>query len=140
MLPVHATSVAELEKITFSEPWSEKSLLESLDKGIFLVCLENDRVQGYVGSYCTPDEAAVTNVAVFPEYKRRGVGEALMRELIKRACDKGLDRISLEVRVSNTAALSLYEKLGFENVGTRRGFYCCPREDAYVLIYNLQRT
>ncbi len=137
--PCHAGRAAELEALSFSSPWNEKMLLDSLDHGIFLVCVKNGTLLGYVGSYCVGDEAAITNIAVFPEYKRQGVGEALMKELIKRAEEKGLVQVSLEVRVSNTPAISLYAKLGFEIAGTRRGFYTSPREDAYVLTYDLQR-
>ena len=139
MLPCHAKEVAEIEKEAFSEPWSEKALLDSLDKGIFLVFLENDSVLGYAGAYCVGDEAAVTNVAVKAERRGEGIGKTLVESLIRRAEALGLDKISLEVRVSNTPAIKLYEKLGFETAGVRKNFYSSPREDAFVLIHNLQR-
>lgn len=140
MQPCHARAVAELEKVTFSSPWSEKALIDSLDKGIFLVYEKDGQVLGYAGAYSAGDEAAVTNIAVFPEYKRQGIGEALTKELIKRAALSGKKTVCLEVRVSNSPAISLYEKLGFKTAGKRRGFYSNPREDAFIMIYETEDT
>lgn len=135
----HVSEIARLEKETFSSPWSEKALTDTLsgDNSLFLVCEKNSEVAGYVGCYVVCDEAAITNVAVFPEYRRQKIGEALITELKKRACDKGCTVITLEVRVSNVPAISLYEKLGFKTVGIRRGFYSLPREDACVMLCEL---
>lgn len=141
MTPRHAEEIARLERECFCDPWSEKALIDSLgqETSLFLVCEEKGKVLGYVGCYAVCSEAAVTNVAVFPEYRRQGVAEALIKELIIRAEKKGCETVCLEVRVSNSPAISLYEKLGFENAGVRRGFYTNPREDAYVLIYKIKR-
>ncbi len=139
MLPCHTSEVAELEREVFSHPWSEQALIDSLDKGIFLVCLEDGKVLGYAGAYCIQDEAAVTNIATNPRRRREGIAQMLTSTLIERAKKLGLAKISLEVRVSNAPALALYEKLGFKNAGLRRGFYSSPREDAFVLIHDLQR-
>ena len=139
MKPCHAERVAELEKISFSSPWSVSALLDSLEKSysLFLVAQNEDKLLGYVGSYCLGGECAITNVAVFPEHKKTGVGTSLICELISRAKEQGLEQISLEVRTQNTPAVKFYEKLGFVTVGTRPSFYTDPRDDAYVMIYKL---
>lgn len=133
----HVGEVARLEREVFSSPWSEKALGDSIgqDTSLFLVCEKDEEVAGYVGCYIVCDEAAITNVAVFPKYRRQGIAESLISELKRRTSEKGCSVITLEVRVSNTPAISLYEKLGFKTVGCRRGFYSNPREDAYVMLY-----
>ncbi len=139
MLPCHADRVAKLESKVFTSAWSEKMLLDtlSLNTSLFLVAVDGD-VLGYVGSVCAGDEVSITNVAVFPEHRHQGVGEALVRELIKRAREKNLSKIFLEVRVSNSPAIALYEKIGFEIKGSRKNFYTLPREDAFVMTYEIK--
>lgn len=135
----HASEIAALEQETFSSPWSEKAITDTLsgDNSLFLVCEKDGHVAGYVGCYAVADEAAITNVAVAEKFRRQRIAEALITELKKRALERGCAVITLEVRVSNAPAISLYEKLGFKNVGCRRGFYSLPREDAYVMLYEL---
>ena len=135
----HVGDVAELEKIIFSSPWSEKSLAECVggDNTLFLVCEKEGRAVGYVGCYTVCDDAAITNVAVHPDYRRQGIAESLVKVLISRASERGCAQVSLEVRVSNASAIALYEKLGFKTVGARRGFYSKPREDALIMIYEI---
>jgi len=135
----HVPELARLEREVFSSPWSEKALTDTIsgNASLFLVCEKDGQVAGYVGSYIVSDEAAITNVAVFPEYRRRRIAEALVEELKRRAREKSCTVITLEVRVSNAPAISLYEKLGFKTVGCRRGFYSHPREDAYVMLCEL---
>ena len=140
MRPCHAGRVAELEKETFSCAWSEKMLLDTLalDTSLFLVAVNGDEVLGYVGSVLAGDEVSITNVAVFPAHRHKGVGEALIKELIKRAESQSFSKIFLEVRVSNAPAIALYEKTGFEIKGTRKNFYTLPREDAFVMTYEIK--
>lgn len=139
MEPCHVGRVADLEREVFTSPWNEKMLLDTLLGGtsLFLVGVERDLV-GYVGSVTAGDEVSITNVAVFPEHRKKGVGEALVRELIRRAKDLNFSKIFLEVRVSNAPAISLYEKIGFEIKGTRKNFYTLPREDAFVMTYEIK--
>ncbi|MFQ8777604.1 MAG: ribosomal protein S18-alanine N-acetyltransferase [Roseburia sp.] len=89
---------------------------------IFLVAEESGVIQGYIGMYLAADEGEITNVAVNPACRRRGIGEGLLTEMKKRAADHKIARIVLEVRVSNEGAIRLYEKQGFSSVGIRRGF------------------
>ena len=131
-----ATKVASLEAEIFSQPWSENAFLDSLrlPDTIFLVAEESGVIQGYIGMYLAVDEGEITNVAVDPACRRRGIGEGLLTEMKKRATDHKIARIVLEVRVSNEGAIRLYEKQGFSSVGIRRGFYEFPREDARIMV------
>lgn len=135
MKPCHTDFVARLEKECFSSPWTANALEESAfrDDTLFLVAEKDAEVQGYIGAYISPDSADITNVAVFKKHRRQGVAQLLIMELIRLAKQKGVFSIILEVRVSNSPAIALYEGLGFKQVGTRRGFYTNPREDAYIM-------
>ena len=132
----HITDIAALEKECFSQPWSEVSLREELNKenANFLVALNEDAlVVGYVGFNFVLDEGYITNIAVAPIFRRCGVAQNLLKEIIVFAQSQRLSFISLEVRASNAAAISLYEKFGFEKVGSRRNFYTLPQEDAVIM-------
>ena len=131
----HVTQVAELEKICFSDPWSESSIAYELTNplSLWLVAVEDGRVAGYVGSQSVMGESDMMNVAVYPDFRRRGIGELLVRELVTALAEKGNYCLTLEVRASNTPAISLYEKLGFAQVGLRKNYYRNPREDALIL-------
>ena len=128
-------AIAELEKMCFSAPWSEKAILDTMsgENAIFLVAKEDDAVCGYIGSYFVLDEGYITNVAVNPEFRRRGIGKALVRELIEKGKEKNLSFWTLEVRESNFGAIALYASLGFENVGKRPKFYSNPVESADLM-------
>jgi ribosomal-protein-alanine N-acetyltransferase len=84
--------------------------------------------------YISCDEGEIVNVAVLPQARRMGVGDALMEESSRRASLKNVQQIVLEVRVSNEAAIRLYEKHGYVRCGIRRGFYELPKEDAYIMV------
>ena len=88
---------------------------------------------GYGGMWLILDEAHITNIAVHPEHRRRGVGRLLMETLMKEAVILKMERMTLEVRVSNKAAISLYKSLGFEEGGIRKGYYSNDREDALIM-------
>ena len=125
---------AELEKRCFSEPWSEKAILEEAERGFFVAAYIDGAFAGYAGMLCVLDECDVCNIATVPEFRGRGVGKALTNALIESARESGASVIMLEVRKSNAAAIALYEKAGFTLVGQRKNFYTLPREDA--LLYN----
>ena len=146
MLPEDVKAVAQIEKCCFSQPWSEKSFQDSIsrDDTRFLICeIDSDegiedcaspsKVAGYIGMYVSFDEASITNVAVSPEYRKRGIGEHLVANAKIVAKNAGANCIFLEVRVSNIPAISLYEKMGFENLGIRKNFYQHPVEDAIIM-------
>ncbi len=135
----HIDSICELEKISFSSPWSREALEYQIDcsSSFFLTACEREsgRVIGYTGVQEIAGEAYITNVAVFPAYRRRGVAGALISKAASDSFERGCAFITLEVRRSNTAAVTLYEKLGFELSGARKNFYSDPPEDG--LIYTL---
>ena len=127
-------ALCSLEGECFSSPWSADAFSESMStsEGIFLVAEAEQRIVGYIGGILVLDECSVTNVAVSGSYRRMGAGSALVRELERVAHGRGASMMFLEVRVSNAPAIAVYEGLGYERCGTRRGFYTKPREDAYV--------
>ncbi len=129
----HIKAVARLERECFSEPWSEKSLLDEIDNpdAYFIVETENGEVVGYAGMHTPCGDCYVDNIAVFEKHRGKGYGERLTLSLIEKARELG-DFISLEVRQSNAPAIGLYEKLGFSAVGKRKSFYTSPREDAVI--------
>ena len=135
MNATHVAQVAQLEKICFADPWSEKSVASELDNiwALWLVAVEDDRVIGYIGSQTSIDETDVMNVAVHPDYRRRGIAEMLIVNLVEELKKKGSHALMLEVRASNAPAIALYEKLGFLQVGCRKNYYRNPKEDALIL-------
>ena len=135
MTDAHVSQVAQLEKICFSDPWSEKSIEAELScrLSLWLVALEEDKVVGYVGSQTVIDQTDMMNIAVHPQYRRQGIAEKLIAALVDGLKAKGSHGLMLEVRASNLPAISLYEKLGFTQVGRRPNYYRNPKEDALIL-------
>lgn len=135
MTAAHVPHVAALEAICFSDPWSEKSVAGELTNKLafWLVALDGDRVVGYVGSQTVMGETDMMNVAVHPDYRRRGVAQALVETLVEALKGMQSHCLTLEVRASNSGAIALYEKLGFTQVGRRPRYYHNPREDALIL-------
>ena len=125
--------IATIEKNSFSVPWSENAITDSLNSGTeFYIATLNNDIVGYMGISKIAGEGYVTNIAVLPEHRRLGIGKKILEFVIQKSKDE-LEFISLEVRVSNHAAISLYEKLGFKNVGLRKRFYTNPTEDAIIM-------
>lgn len=135
MTEEHVSSVAEIERLCFSEPWSEAALKESLDSELskFYVYTENGAVVGYMGLYAVAGEGSVTNVATHPDHRKKGVGYALVQNALRVAEALGLESVTLEVRESNIPAQRLYEKCGFARVGVRKNFYSLPKENGVVM-------
>ena len=131
----HVAAVAELEKLCFSLPWDETSVAGELTNplSLWLVADDNGVFAGYVGSQSVLGEADMMNLAVKPDYRRRGIGEALVLALVDGLKAQEVSSLTLEVRASNEPAIALYEKLGFYQVGRRPGYYRSPREDALIL-------
>ncbi len=135
MEPSHVAQIAQLEKICFSDPWSENSISSELanDLALWLVALEGETVAGYIGSQTVMGETDMMNVAVHPDFRRQGIGEALVMALVEHLKAAGSHSLTLEVRASNEPARMLYEKLGFTQAGKRPNYYRNPKEDAYIL-------
>lgn len=130
----HIKEIAKLEKECFSTPWSEQTIEDAFKTGTrFFVAEKDNLVLGYVGISAILDEGYITNVAVFPEARQQGVASTLMNSLFDFAKENSLSFISLEVRESNHAAISLYNKFGFKTEGKRKNFYSSPQEDALIM-------
>ena len=136
--PMNASRVpqiAELEKLCFSDPWSEQSIASELENplSLWLVAVEAGEVVGYVGSQTVLGETDMMNLAVAPEARRQGTGRALVLALVEALKEKESHSLMLEVRASNIPAQKLYASLGFSQVGRRPKYYSNPREDALIL-------
>jgi ribosomal-protein-alanine N-acetyltransferase len=132
--------VIEVEKLSFTNPWSRNSFFLELttnELATYIVAKVDGRVVGYAGMWLIVGEAHVTNVAVHPGFRKKGIGELLMRSLMTIARESGAKMMTLEVRKSNYIAQNLYTKLGFEPIGIRRGYYTDNNEDAVIMWTNL---
>lgn len=136
MTSSHLPAVAALEKLCFpADPWSEnifRSALDSPDTAILLAEGEDGALLGYAVLYTVLDEGNLDNIAVAPEYRRRGVADALLSAVVGFSRER-LARLFLEVRASNAPAIALYRKHGFVEVGRRKHYYTAPREDAVLM-------
>lgn len=135
MTQAHVPQVAELEKFCFSSPWSENAIKSELSNplSLWVVAIDDNTLVGYVGSQTVIGESDMMNLAVSSNYRRMGIGENLVKELIHRLKLKGSNSLTLEVRQSNQNAISLYQKLGFVQVGCRPNYYSNPKEAALLL-------
>lgn len=128
-------TLAELERQCFSSPWSVASLEAELTKNDshFFVLLCDEHIAAYIGSNIVLDECYIANVAVFPEYRRKGFGRLLVEHASENAKNNNCSFITLEVRESNQSAISLYESCNFETLGKRKKFYSNPTEDCLIM-------
>ncbi len=134
MTPEDVPFISKLEKETFSMPWPADSFLEMISKkdARYYVAEEDGRILGGCGVLMIAGEGNITNVAIAPEARNKGIGTAMLRHLMAEGDREGLTAYTLEVRVSNAAAIHVYEKLGFVPAGIRPGFYEKPKEDALI--------
>ena len=136
MAAAHLDEVAELERICFSVPWSRSMLAEELDNACsaFLAAVdETGRVVGYAGLLVVLDEGYITNVAVHPDFRRRGIAQKLLDVFENFATANKLAFLTLEVRESNYGAIALYGSRGYRGVGRRKNYYEHPKEDAVIM-------
>ena len=134
--PEDADAMAVLEQQCFAAPWSKEALLHELTENplaVYFAAEISGRVAGYVGLWAILDEGHITNVAVSPDYRRMGVGSALIKTMLSATEQIGLLRHTLEVRAGNEAAKGLYRKFGFEEAGLRKGYYEDNGEDAIIM-------
>ena len=131
----HVPEIAELEKMCFNDPWSEASIASELNNrlSLWLVAVDNEKVIGYVGSQTVLGETDMMNIAVHPDHRGQGIATDLIVGLISALEQRGSHSLMLEVRVSNDPAISVYQKLGFAEVGRRKNYYRNPKEDALIL-------
>jgi [ribosomal protein S18]-alanine N-acetyltransferase len=124
-----------IERRAYRTPWSRSMFASELAKpsSICLGAFEGEQLVGYVINSRYVDAWHVMNVAVDPDYQRRGIATILLERLFELTADDDRRGYTLEVRVSNAGAIQLYERLGFERRGTRRGYYTDNREDALIM-------
>lgn len=135
----HVKGIAQLEKECFSAPWSEDSIRAEIDNenAHFLVATAGDKVMGYIGVHEVAGEGYIANIAVSGKYRRMKIASALMEKAENAAKERNCEFISLEVRKSNTAAISLYEKRGYTVRGERKNFYSNPTENGIIMTLEL---
>ena len=135
----HLYDVLELERLCFSDPYSLKTLESSLssERDVSLVCIVDGCVAGYIELGDFIDTLSVNRIATHPDHRKKGVAAALLAKAGETARLKQIGELSLEVRASNLAARSLYEKFGFTLVGKRPNYYRDPKEDAAIYIMKL---
>lgn len=128
--------IVAIERESFTAPWSEEAFRTELTQNLFaryMVMEREGEILGYGGMWLIVDEAHITNIAVREPHRGQGLGERLLREMKRTASWLGSRRMTLEVRVSNETAQSLYRKLGFYASGLRPGYYSDNREDALIM-------
>ena len=135
-----AKDAAAIERVCFSDPWSEEAIISEVENpdALYLIARIDGETAGYIGMRRVQGEGHIMNVAVSPAYRRRGAAKALIAALIEIARNEELSLILLEVRAGNNPAIALYEGFGFERVGLRRGYYQNPAEDALLMDLILQ--
>ena len=136
----HIDAMIDIENISFSQPWSREAYLgEALNNNMahYVGYVDEDRFLGYGGFWLIFDEGHISNIAVHPDYRGQGIGRQVVTALAFLCIALAGKRMTLEVRVSNTFAIHLYEEIGFKSVGKRKGFYTDNNEDAYIMWLDL---
>ena len=128
-------AVGQLEKQCFSDPWSEKLLMDGLNSkwDTFWVAVLDDAVIGYSNLRVLSGEGELERIAVAPDQRRLGIGRKLMEAMEDFATQNQVKAVTLEVRSQNTAALNLYKSYGFEEAGIRIRYYHDPEDDAVIM-------
>jgi len=130
-------AVVAIETEAFSSPWRRETFMELIDRPtaeLFVMVHRDEGVIGYAVLWCVLDQGELANVAIAARMRGRGLGRALLAEVLAVAKSRGVESVFLEVRESNAPALGLYQEFGFREVGRRRGYYDHPREDARILM------
>jgi len=131
-----AAAMAALDAECFTAPWSRQAFEQELsvnEAAFYLIAAMGDEIVGYAGLWAILDEGHITNIAVHPAHRRKGLGEMLLAELIRISEENGTASHTLEVRASNKPAIRLYEKFNFKVGGIRKEYYEDDREDALIL-------
>ena len=127
--------VTAVEEASFAIPWTKEAFMNEMlrnEQAIYFVAVHDRRVIGFAGVWKIVDEGHITNIAVLPEYRGQGVGNQLLHALVTYARAQSLAALTLEVRVSNVGAQTLYEQFGFECAGRRKRYYQDNNEDALI--------
>lgn len=132
----HIDEVLTVEETCFHIPWTRSDFQREINENkmaIYRVAVINGRIVGYAGMWHVVNEGQITNIAVLPEYRRYGIGNAIMEELIRIAQDYQMIGITLEVKISNLPAQKLYTKFDFKPEGFRKNYYKDTNEDAIIM-------
>lgn len=135
-------AMARIERDSFGSPWSAEEITKDATAGgnVYVAVAEyGGEKAGYGEIRNVAGEAQIYNIAIAPEFRREGIGEALLRHMIAKAEEDGCVLVTLEVRGGNDAAMALYHKLGFREVGRRKGYYAKGGEDAVLMDLDLRR-
>lgn len=133
--------IMELEHLLFTSSWSEADYIYEIYENTFsfnFVLEVENKIIGYVGVWIMYEQSQITTIGIDSDYQGQGYAKILMDEIIGFACDEGCSTMSLEVRISNQAAISLYEKCGFTNQAIRKNYYQDNHEDAYLMVKGLE--
>ena len=128
-------AIAVIEDASFADPWSATDFVSILavDHSIFLIAESSGEIVGYVVAISVMDEAEILNVAVSPSRRGEGIGGALLDAALAQVESRGAESVFLEVRVSNAAAMALYQSRSFAEISKRKNYYRTPVEDALVM-------
>lgn len=131
----HIDELHELEKASFSEPWSKMTFIKELENpnAYYIIAQKDGVLVGYAGMWTIFEEGHITNIAVEKQHRGTGIGKMLVKALVEKAKDLNLIGLTLEVRQGNIAAQRLYESFGFYSVGNRKNYYNYPTEDAVIM-------
>lgn len=132
----HIDGVLAVEEATFSIPWTRKDFEREMTENnlaIYYVAVADGKIVGYAGMWHVITEGHITNVAVLEDYRKQGIGDALMAQLEQVALEKEMIGITLEVRISNAPAQHLYHNHGYRAEGLRKNYYPDTHEDAVIM-------
>lgn len=136
----HLDRIAQIEALCFSTPWSRKSFADSMANdnviSLFTAIVDNE-IAGYICLFHLFEEGELLNIAVSPDYRKRGIGQELINKMLELFKQKNVTRITLEVRESNDSAKSLYLKNDFKPIGIRKNYYTSPTENGIVMEKNI---
>ncbi len=132
----HLPRVMQIERESFSDPWSLSSFISELSDNsyaTYFIARYQKKIAGYIGGWLITDELHITNLAIAKEFRGLGIAQHLIDKIIQYSKDRGINRATLEVRASNNSAMNLYRKKGFTSVGYRPNYYTNNNEDAMIM-------
>ncbi|NDO47776.1 ribosomal protein S18-alanine N-acetyltransferase [Clostridium sp. MD294] len=136
MTQEHIQDVLQIEEACFAIPWTKQAFEREIKENklaMYIIAVLDGKIVGYAGMWHVVTEGHITNVAVLPEYRKQGIGNALIEQIIRIAEEYEMIGITLEVRISNIAAQKLYIKYGFRPEGFRKNYYEDTKEDAVIM-------
>lgn len=138
-MPADLDEVMAIERTSFRHPWSANFFLEELQVACArsILAQVTGKIVGYVLFWLLPEEIDIHNIAVHPQFRRQGIGQTLLRQVVEQARRRDSSRVTLEVRISNIGAQKLYESVGFTSQGLRKGYYSDDGEDALIMALQL---